>query len=411
MDDANDDGVINKAELGNDNVQVKVEVNHAELVEGGDVTLTINGSAVSLKLDGDALVNLDGSAQNTYQYNNGTITWTETVAEGASIKVDATQTDRDGNVSKEGSDNATVDTVFINDGDYAPSVTIVDDANDDGVINKAELGNDNVQVSVSVNGAELAEGGSVNLTISNGGVESTVTLSLNDEGKLVDAAGTEYTYANGTITWTETVAEGASIKVDATQTDRDGNVSKEGSDNATVDTVFINDGDYAPSVSIVDDANDDGVINKAELGNDNVQVSVSVNGAELAEGGSVNLTISNGGVESTVTLSLNDEGKLVDAAGTEYTYANGTITWTETVAEGASIKVDATQTDRDGNVSKEGSDNATVDTVFINDGDYAPLVTIVDDRNPDDGVINKAELGNDNVQVSVSVNGAELAEG
>ncbi|WP_277433130.1 hypothetical protein, partial [Vibrio sp. 1180_3] len=72
--------------------------------------------------------------------------------------------------------------------------------------------------------------------------------------------------------------------------------------------------------------------------------------------------ITNGGVESTVTLSLNDEGKLVDAAGTEYTYANGTITWTETVAEGASIKVDATQTDRDGNVSLPGSDEAKVDT-------------------------------------------------
>ncbi|KOE89725.1 hypothetical protein ACS86_00235, partial [Vibrio alginolyticus] len=102
---------------------------------------------------------------------------------------------------------------------------------------------------------------------------------------------------------TETVAEGASIKVDATQTDRDGNVSLPGSDEAKVDTTADAG---APSVSIVDDNNpDDGVINKDELGNDNVQVSVSVNGAELAEGGSVNLTISNGGVESTVTLSLN----------------------------------------------------------------------------------------------------------
>ncbi|KOE75648.1 hypothetical protein ACS86_20150, partial [Vibrio alginolyticus] len=147
------------------------------------------------------------------------------------------------------------------------------------------------------------EGGEVTLTISNGGSASTVTLSLNEDGEISDS---NYSYNNGTITWTETVAEGASIKVDATQTDRDGNVSKEGSDNATVDTVFINDGDYAPLVTIVDDNNpDDGVINKAELGNDNVQVSVSVNGAELAEGGSVNLTISNGGVESTVTLSLN----------------------------------------------------------------------------------------------------------
>ncbi|WP_216652985.1 Ig-like domain-containing protein [Vibrio aestuarianus] len=187
-----------------------------------------------------------------------------------------------------------------------------------------------------------------------------MTLSLNEDGEISDS---NYSYNNGTITWTETVAEGASIKVDATQTDRDGNVSLPGSDEAKVDTTADAG---APSVSIVDDNNpDDGVINKAELGNDNVQVSVSVNGAELAEGGSVNLTISNGGVESTVTLSLNDEGKLVDAAGTEYTYANGTITWTETVAEGASIKVDATQTDRDGNVSKEGSDNAKVDTIVL----------------------------------------------
>ncbi|WP_277433128.1 hypothetical protein, partial [Vibrio sp. 1180_3] len=79
---------------------------------------------------------------------------------------------------------------------------------DDGVINKAELGNDNVQVSVSVNGAELAEGGSVNLTITNGGSASTVTLSLNEDGEISDS---NYSYNNGTITWTETVAEGASI--------------------------------------------------------------------------------------------------------------------------------------------------------------------------------------------------------
>ncbi|KOE79423.1 hypothetical protein ACS86_18205, partial [Vibrio alginolyticus] len=111
------------------------------------------------------------------------------------------------------------------------------------------------------------------------------------------------------------------------------------------------------------------VINKDELGNDQVQVKVAVNHAELVEGGEVTLTISNGGSASTVTLSLNEDGEISDS---NYSYNNGTITWTETVAEGASIKVDATQTDRDGNVSKEGSDNATVDTVFINDGDYAP---------------------------------------
>ncbi|WP_413764591.1 hypothetical protein, partial [Vibrio vulnificus] len=144
----------------------------------------------------------------------------------------------------------------------------------------------------------------------------TVTLSLNDEGKLVDAAGTEYTYANGRITWTEsTPANGASITVTATQTDRDGNVSQPGSDSATVDTIF-GDGEnesssYAPVVTILDGEE----INASEA-LDGVQLQVDINGAELAKGGSVNLTINNGGVESTVTLSLNDEGKLVDAAGT-----------------------------------------------------------------------------------------------
>ncbi|OOF12325.1 Ig-like domain-containing protein, partial [Salinivibrio sp. PR919] len=265
-EDANDDGVITANELN------------------GDVDVIVGlplGASV-----GDTIRVSDGTTTNEIvlaeaDIDNGRVaTSFDAPGEGETFTVTA------------GSDNATVDTVFINDGEYAPAVSIVDDANDDGVINKDELGNDNVQVSVSVNGEELAKGGSVNLTISNGGVESTVTLSLNDEGKLVDAAGTEYTYENGTITWTETVAEGESIKVDATQTDRYGNVSKEGSDNATVDTVFINDGEYAPAVSIVDDANDDGVINKDELGNDNVQVSVSVNGEELAKGGSVNLTIS-----------------------------------------------------------------------------------------------------------------------
>ncbi|HAS8111624.1 TPA: hypothetical protein I7661_22575, partial [Vibrio vulnificus] len=126
------------------------------------------------------------------------------------------------------------------------------------------------------------------------------------------------------------------------------------------------------------------------------------------KGGSVNLTINNGGVESTVTLSLNDEGKLVDAAGTEYTYANGRITWTEsTPANGASITVTATQTDRDGNVSQPGSDSATVDTIF-GDGEnesssYAPVVTILDGEE-----INASEAL-DGVQLQVDINGAELA--
>ncbi|WP_139709822.1 hypothetical protein, partial [Aeromonas allosaccharophila] len=85
-----------------------------------------------------------------------------------------------------GSDQATVgDTTAAG----APVVTIVDDRNpDDGVLTKDEIGNDNILVTVQVNAADLADGGKVNLTITNGSTTSDIELTLVD-GKLVDGSG------------------------------------------------------------------------------------------------------------------------------------------------------------------------------------------------------------------------------
>ncbi|MGN5233762.1 hypothetical protein [Aeromonas veronii] len=48
---------------------------------------------------------------------------------------------------------------------------------------------------------------------------------------------------------------------------------------------------------------------------------------------------------------------------TGFTYNNGTISWTETApANGQGITVTATQTDKAGNTSAEGTDTALVDT-------------------------------------------------
>ncbi|CZF83843.1 Poly(beta-D-mannuronate) C5 epimerase 7 [Grimontia marina] len=422
VDDNNpDDGVINASELGNDNVQLQVVVDHDELVAGGQINLTINNggttSQVVLSLDsnGDPIVvDENGDAVTGFTYNNGTITWTEVVAEGNTITVSATQTDSDGNVSTAGSDTAEIDTI-ANTG--APTVTIVDDNNpDDGVINASELGNDNVQLQVVVDHDELVAGGQINLTINNGGTTSLVFLSLDNNGNpvVVDGNGNAvsgFSYNNGTITWTEVVAEGNTITVSATQTDSDGNVSDAGSDTAEIDTTANT---TAPTVTIVDDNNpDDGVINASELGNDNVQLQVVVDHDELVAGGQINLTINNGGTTSQVVLSLDNNGNpvVVDGNGNAvsgFSYNNGTITWTEVVAEGNTITVSATQTDSDGNVSTAGSDTAEIDTT-ANTG--APTVTIVDDNNPDDGVINASELGNDNVQLQVDVDHDELVAG
>ena len=57
--------------------------------------------------------------------------------------------------------------------------------------------------------------------------------------------------------------------------------------------------------------------------------------------------------------------------------------------DGAQLKVDATQTDKASNTSAQGSDQATVgDTTAAG----APVVTIVDDGVPGDGVLTKAEI-------------------
>ncbi|MFC3138855.1 Ig-like domain-containing protein [Shewanella submarina] len=367
-DNTPDDGVINESELGNDNVQLQVVVDHDELVAGGQINLTINNggttSLVFLSLDSNGdpvVVDENGDAVTGFTYNNGTITWTEVVAEGATITVSATQTDRDGNVSDAGSDTAEIDTTANT---TAPTVTIVDDNNpDDGVINESELGNDNVQLQVVVDHDELVAGGQINLTINNGGTTSQVFLSLDSNGDpvVVDENGdavTGFTYNNGTITWTEVVAEGATITVSATQTDRDGNVSDAGSDTAVLDTTAPS----APTVTVVDDGNDDGLINETELGTDNVQLSASVNHDDFTAGGLVTLVINNDGTINTVKLKLVG-GELQFENGTPatgYSYSNGTITWTEIVAAGDTITVSATQTDVGGNVSDSGSDSATV---------------------------------------------------
>ncbi|WP_438501716.1 hypothetical protein, partial [Grimontia marina] len=205
----------NASELGNDNVQLQVVVDHDELVAGGQINLTINNggttSLVFLSLDNNGnpvVVDGNGNAVSGFSYNNGTITWTEVVAEGNTITVSATQTDSDGNVSDAGSDTAEIDTTANT---TAPTVTIVDDNNpDDGVINASELGNDNVQLQVVVDHDELVAGGQINLTINNGGTTSLVFLSLDNNGNpvVVDGNGNAvsgFSYNNGTITWTEVV--------------------------------------------------------------------------------------------------------------------------------------------------------------------------------------------------------------
>ncbi|MFQ1607064.1 retention module-containing protein, partial [Aeromonas veronii] len=187
-------------------------------------------------------------------------------------------------------------------------------------------------------------------------VGSTVTLLV------TDANGNQQTLTaivtpSGTFTVdvVTPLAEG-SYTVTATVTDPEGNTGT-ATDDGSVDMTATG----APKVTIVDDSTpDDGLLSKDEIigGGEGVQVKAEVNHTELTAGGKVSLTISNGDVTSTVELKL-VSGVLQLANGqpaTGFTYDNGTISWTETTpADGKSLSVSATQTDKAGNESLPGS--------------------------------------------------------
>ncbi|WP_376868259.1 retention module-containing protein [Aeromonas veronii] len=477
-DSTPDDGLLSKDEIigGGEGVQVKAEVNHTELTAGGKVSLTIsNGdvtSTVELKLVSGVLQLANGQPATGFTYDNGTISWTETTpADGKSLTVRATQTDKAGNESLPGSDTAIVDVT-------APTISV----------NAPDNTNDTTPTITGK--TDAAEGSTVTIVVTDAkGDKQTLTATVDKDG-------------NYSVDVTKPLAEG-SYKADASVTDPAGNTGK-ATDDGSVDVTATG----APKVTIVDDSTpDDGLLSKDEIigGGEGVQVKAEVNHTELTAGGKVSLTISNGDVTSTVELKL-VSGVLQLANGqpaTGFTYDNGTISWTETTpADGKSLTVRATQTDKAGNESLPGSDTAIVDvtapTISVNapdntndttptitgktdaaegstvtivvtdakgdkqtltatvdkDGNYsvdvtkplaegsykadasvtdpagntgkatddgsvdvtatgAPKVTIVDDSTPDDGLLSKDEIigGGEGVQVKAEVNHTELTAG
>ncbi|ACQ92884.1 Hemolysin-type calcium-binding region [Tolumonas auensis DSM 9187] len=425
VDDNNpDDHLLNENELGTDHVQISVDINEGELANGGYVTLEIiSGESRTVELylanaGDDVLTSRTPGDTHVYAYDaaTGIITFTElTPAEGGTVQVEATQTDLAGNESLPGSDYAVLDTLEP----PRPVVTIVDDNNpDDHLLNENELGTDHVQISVDIDEGELANGGYVTLEITSG-ESRTVELYLANAGDDVLTSRTPgdthvyaYDAATGIITFTElTPAEGGTVQVEATQTDLAGNESLPGSDYAVLDTLEP----PRPVVTIVDDNNpDDHLLNENELGTDHVQISVDIDEGELANGGYVTLEIISG-ESRTVELYLANAGDDVLTSRTPgdthvyaYDAATGIITFTElTPAEGGTVQVEATQTDLAGNESLPGSDYAVLDTLEP----PRPVVTIVDDNNPDDHLLNENELGTDHVQISVDIDEGELANG
>ncbi|QWZ56263.1 Ig-like domain-containing protein [Aeromonas sp. FDAARGOS 1402] len=318
-EDVNNDGTISNTEISG---KVDVEVSLPGDAKAGD-TLKVSGQADRLLTDADITAGKVG-----YEFDRP--------ADGVTLTVTATIVDAAGNVSLPGSDSATMgDTTATG----APTVVITEDVNNDGTISNTEISG-KVDVEVSLPGDAKA-GDTLK-------VSGQADRLLTDADITAGKVGYEF----------DRPADGVTLTVTATIVDAAGNVSLPGSDSATMgDTTAT----AAPTVVIVDDANNDQMLTKAEIGNDQIQVRAGINHADLVAGGKVTLTINNGGVNSTVQLTLKADGTLLASNGKSYGYQNGTISWTETTpANGKSLTVTATQTDKAGNVSLPGSDNAQI---------------------------------------------------
>ncbi|EKF9784547.1 Ig-like domain repeat protein, partial [Vibrio cholerae] len=243
-----------------------------------------------------------------------TITGKTDAAEGSTVTIEVTDAKGDkqtltATVDKDG--NYSVDvTTPLTEGSYQVTASVTDPAGntgtatDDGsidvtapVITVDAPDNTNDTTPTITGKTDAAEGSTVTIEVTDAkGDKQTLSATVDKDG-------------NYSVDVTTPLAEG-SYKADASVTDKAGNTGK-ATDDGSVDVTATG----KPTVTIVDDTNNDQLLSKGEIGDNQVQVKAEVNHTELTAGGTVTLTITNGVATSTIEL------KLVNGA---LQFANGT---------------------------------------------------------------------------------------
>ncbi|WP_233260963.1 S-layer family protein [Limnohabitans sp. WS1] len=360
------DGIITSAELLATGSKIKVTILLPQGAAAGD-TLTVNASGNSLRQI--TLTPADIAAQKVV------ITDYNSVGEGNTFEVSASIKDQAGNASPtpDAKDSAILRTVIAG----APVVVITEDANNDGFINVAELSG---TVGISISIPTAAQVGDV-LKVTINGTPENITLTAAD--LLAASITRQVSASNG-----QTVTAKAQLIAAGNQ------ASAEGSDTAVIDTTAPNGG-KAVDLSIDTDTNNDGWINRKELGADtSVKVTAKFDPALVDVGDKVTFTAADGSAPQIVTL---------DAASK----AAGQVSVSFAApAEGASINVKAVLKDSSGNATPEATDSAKRDT-----SNFGPVDPTVDPANADKNIsieiTSDLEAGGGNAVLSV----AELAAG
>ena len=361
-EDANNDGYINRDELKDNDIDVRVTL--PEGAAAGD-TLTISGSG-----NVDKVITLT-QAQIDAGYVDVKFNPT---ADNTDFVATATIRDVAGNSAGPVSDSARLQLSAPG----KPVVTITEDANNDGFISKAELDGD-IGVSVALPATAVA-GDTLKVdTDGDGQPDFTKVLGTDDIVKgSVDIPGVK------------NPGEGNTLTVDAWVTDAAGNSGEKGSDSATVDTTAPS----APVVEIQDGG--DGHLNAGEI-KDGVEVKITLP-ADAEPGDVLNVDYDGDGKpDFSKELTAEDIKDGVTL----------TVPENKIPTEGT-LEVVANVTDAAGNTGPDGRDESLTDGNVPNDG-IAPVVEITEDAN-NDGFINREELDGD-VDVKVSFNGDKVSVG
>ncbi|AGI66802.1 metalloprotease domain-containing protein [Octadecabacter antarcticus 307] len=334
-EDTDNDGLISGAESSGQ-VDVTIEL-PAETLAGDTLTITSSDptaptQTVELTDDhittGVVLVDYDAPAHDD------------------TITVSAVITDAAGNTSAAGSDSATLDL------SAAASITLDTDITPDNIINAAEAGA--IIAITGTTAGDVAEADTVTLTVNNtlytGPVAADGSFSIN-------VAGSD-------------LANDTAIDASVTTTDAAGNTAT-ATDAAAyfVNTAAPN----APTVSIAEDTDNDGLISGAESSG---QVDVTIElPAETLAGDTLTITSSDP-TAPTQTVELTDDHITTGVVLVDY----------DAPAHDDTITVSAVITDAAGNTSAAGSDSATLDL------SAAASITLDTDITPDN-IINAAEAG------------------
>ena len=379
--DANNDGQISFAEIGNTNgtpntnLTVTATFDKTKVNVGDVITFTDTATGGAVKT-----VTLDA---NMVAAGKATATFTSP-GDGNNFNVKANLKNPAGNTTPDANDTAKLDLSNLNpDPNNNPGnkanvgITITTDANNDGTINVTELAG-KTKVDVKITLPTDAKAGDTLIVTGTGNDAQTIVLTSD-----------QITAKSVTTSFTAP-ANGSKIDVTAQVSDTAGNKSAIATDTATVNTTPAG----APTPVITTDGNSDGFINKTELG---TATKVSVK-TTLPSGAAVNdvITVTDGTTVSTHKLTSAD-------------LTNGFVTDNNVFtapANGGKVDINATLTTVAGNVSAAGTASAKIDTSnFANptDATKSALVVNIDTDANNDGLISNAELSSSSNTVKATI--------